>query len=47
MQMKLGDGLGVLALMVWISYSVGPWWLGGAIMAGAGILNFLEKRARR
>ena len=30
--MKFGDGLGIVAVLVWLSWTVGPWWLGIAIL---------------
>lgn len=40
--MKLGDGLALLALMIWVMVSVGPIWLGFVILIGAWVLNLFE-----
>jgi len=42
--MKLGDGLLCLAMLIWLSVSVGPWWLGVALFVGAGFVNYWSDR---
>jgi len=42
--MKLGDGLLCLAMLVWISIAVGPWWVGLLLFVSAGIINYAMDR---
>lgn len=44
MTVRLGDGLLFLALLVWMSVSVGPWWVGVMLFAGAYGINIWEQR---
>jgi hypothetical protein len=45
--MKLGDAMLALALLVWMSLSVGPWWVGLLLLVGAWALNLAEILLRR
>ncbi len=40
--MKFGDGLGIIAILVWLSIAVGPWWVGLAILAGVTVVNTIQ-----
>ncbi len=42
--MLAGDSLLVLALLIWLTFSIGPWWLGVSIFALSTIIQFLHKR---
>ncbi len=42
--MRWGDGWLSLAVLVWLSYAVGPWWLGVVLFGVAGFLNYVEER---
>lgn len=44
MNPKWGDGLLSLSVLIWMSYSVGPWWVGLVIFFSAGVMNALEIR---
>lgn len=37
--MKPGDGLLLIALLVWLSVRVGPWWLGVVLFVAAWVVN--------
>ena len=39
---KLGDGLTIVAMLVWLSVSVGPWWLGLLIFVVAWVVNTIQ-----
>lgn len=41
---RLGDDLLVLALWLWLTIAVGPWWLGVSLFVGAGAINFIWLR---
>ena len=40
--MKIGDGVGIIAILLWLSWSVGPWWLGIVIFVLAFVLNYIQ-----
>lgn len=42
MHMRWGDGVMAIAMLIWISHSVGPSWIGIAIFVIAYILNVAE-----
>lgn len=46
--MKVGDELLLIALLVWLSVRVGPWWLGVVLFVAAWVVNliFAYKRAQ-
>lgn len=46
-RMPLGDGVLLLAMLIWLSVGVGPWWLGVVLFFGAMIVNFFWFRAQR
>lgn len=37
--MKLGDAATILAMLAWLSASVGPWWLGLVLFFGGMLIN--------
>lgn len=39
--MNIGDAVFALALLVWMSVSVGPWWIGVLIFLVAWVVNLL------
>ena len=41
--MKLGDGIVIAGMLIWLSVSVGPWWVGLLLFAGAWVANLLAK----
>ncbi len=45
--MKFGDGLGILAILAWLSFAVGPWWVGLTILVGVTIVNTIQDSVRR
>ena len=47
MRMPLGDGLGILAMLVWLSVSVGPWWIGAVVFFGVLVVNIWDQNIRR
>lgn len=42
--MRKGDGWLSLAMLVWLSLSVGPWWLGLLLFFLAWFVNYREGR---
>ena len=40
----MGDALMVLAMLVWLMASVGPWWVGLAIFGSGWLLNLLDEK---
>ncbi len=45
--MKFGDGLGIIAMLVWLSIAVGPWWVGLAIFGGVAVANIIQATKAR
>ena len=49
--MRWGDGVLALSCLIWLSISVGPWWIGLGIFVLSFILNILQfvyfRRTRR
>ena len=39
-----GDKLGLVAMMVWITVAVGPWWIGVSLFVGITVINSLTKK---
>lgn len=39
---RLGDALGHLAIVVWLSVAVGPWWVGLVLLAAIIIINTVQ-----
>jgi hypothetical protein len=39
MMPKLGDALLMLAMLVWLTVAVGPWWLGVGLFLAAWAIN--------
>ncbi len=39
----LGDGLLHLAVLVWVSVGVGPWWVGVVLFVGALAVNLAQR----
>lgn len=44
---RLGDALGIYAIIIWLSVGVGPWWLGVVLVVGAAVINTLRDKATR
>jgi hypothetical protein len=42
--MKLGDGIAIAGMLIWLSVSVGPWWLGAVLFVVAWWVNVLMRR---
>ena len=40
---KEGDGFIMLAVILWLSISVGPWWIGVMIIFVGWFINYLTK----
>ena len=45
--MKLGDGVVCLAMLVWLTVAVGPWWVGVTLFCGAMVLNLIHDEVKR
>lgn len=41
--MKIGDGLLIIGLLVWVSVAIGPGWIGIALFLGAWLVNYLTE----
>lgn len=42
MLVRAGDGIVLLLILLWLSITVGPWWLGVAIFALGVLVNHFE-----
>ncbi len=42
--MRLGDDVLSLGVWLWLTVSVGPWWLGVGLFVLAGLLNWIQRR---
>jgi hypothetical protein len=43
---KAGEGIITLGILIWMSVSVGPWWIGLVLFMGGMILNLLVTLAK-
>lgn len=43
MLMQLGDGFICFSMLIWLSYSVGPWWLGVVLFVVGFLLNLVQE----
>lgn len=44
---RAGEALVLLAVLVWLSVSVGPWWVGIAIFIAGSLANRSASRLKR
>lgn len=42
--LQFGDSLLLLAMLVWLTVSVGPWYLGVSMFLSAALINFVVSR---
>jgi type IV secretory pathway TrbD component len=41
--LPLGDELFTLGMWAWLTWSVGPWWVGASLFVGCAAINYLTR----